>query len=125
MPSSVVRNSRSVVIDTAITAADTGLAGAAGIELVLVGGAGEPNSIYITAMYTVAGVNGQVDFFQSPAGTGEDKGVLTMIFPLYATTTGDGITGITVGPITSDLYAGSDATFTCLVSDLVVTYEEV
>lgn len=125
MPSMIINHSVSVVLDTAITAADTGLAGNAGILLVDVGGAGEPARINITGIYGVAGVAGQVDLFQSPAATGEDKGTATMILPFYLSTTGDGMTDVRMGPITSDLYAGTDATFTCLVSDLVVMYEMV
>ena len=77
--------------------------------LVAVGGTGEPKEIYITSIYVRASAVGNVYFLQQETPVAPAvwaafvPGDTTQVYSMYASATGDGITDVNIGPITSDL----------------------
>lgn len=125
MGSTELRTQNSIVLNTAVAAADVGDTAAHSDILVSVGGAGEPSQIWITSMYGVASTAGTIILFESDDPDVTARAVTNIVAVLYQSTTGDGVTGVCYGPITHNLYATSDATFINAVSRFEVTYDYV
>lgn len=120
----VIKEEKSANLETAITAAMVADDTTAGIKLVDVGAEGDPKAIWVTSVYAQAGVVGDLHLYQSADGLNKATAG-NMIVSMYASLTGDGITQVKYGPITADLYAGSDGTSTFDLNDVTVSYEQV
>ena len=78
---------------------------------------------YLTGIYGVAGVAGQIVIFDSADGWFTTEALLDAAtkLRLHISVLGDGITDICIGPFTSDVWLGSDATATTTdIADVVV-----
>ena len=99
--------------------------------LVSVGGAGEPSAIWITSIYVRATLPGVFYFIHEDTAAWVDfaaaRGGVLQDYALYATATGDGITGVNIGPITQDVYVVNDGTATSdtAAGQITITYDYV
>jgi len=109
----------------ALTAADVGDTLVHSIKLIDVGQSGDPSAAWITGLYGIAGVAGTVRIYHSAAPGTTPRGAANIDVSLYLSTTGDGLTGVKIGPITEDVWLTSDGTATVLVNEFTVTYEAV
>lgn len=78
---------------------------------------------YLTEIYGVAGVAGQIVIFDSADGWFTTEALLDAATKLrfYVGTTGDGATGFCIGPFTSDVWLASDATATTTdIADIAI-----
>lgn len=118
---------KSATLVTAVAAGDDGSTLLLSNVLLDVGETGEPQAIYITAIYGVATVAGTFHFFQTDDWTNDPftAGDANHMLDLYLSVTGDGATGIKIGPITKDLLVASDATATCGAGGITITYEAI
>jgi hypothetical protein len=125
MPSNEIRRNGSTTNTVALTAADVGDTLAHSIKMIDVGQVGDPAAVWVTAFYGIAAVAGTVLLYHSAAPGTTPRAATNIDLVLYLSTTGDGVTGIRVGPITSDFWLTSDATVTVLVNNAFITYEAV
>jgi hypothetical protein len=80
-------------------------------------------NFYLTGIYGVAGVAGQIVIYDSEDGWFATEALLDAAtkLRLYISTVGDGITDICIGPFTKDVWLGSDATATTTdIADIAV-----
>jgi len=86
---------------------------------------GDPSAVWITGLYGIAGVAGTVRIYHSADPGTTARSAANIDVSLYLSTTGDGLTGVKIGPITEDVWLTSDGTATVLVNEFTVTYEAV
>ena len=120
---------KSEQVSAAILVTHVGSTAQPGKKIVDVGVSGDGQAIYITAIYGVATTAGVFDFYSSaaPSTTGITRGGSNHHMSLYVSLTGDGITGVKIGPISNDLYVCSNDvdTAACGAGMIHVDYEEV
>jgi len=125
MPGTEIRGYGSTTNTVALTAADVGDTLAHSKKMIDVGQAGDPASVYVTGFYGIAAVAGTVLLYHSAAPGTTPRAATNIDLVLYVSTTGDGVTGIKIGPITEDFWLTSDSTATILVNNAFITYETV
>lgn len=119
---------KSATLDAAVVATtDVGDTIGHSDKIVDVGGAsGDPKQIYVTGIYGVATTAGIFHLFQSNTTTfvAFAAGTAAHFLDVYISTTGDGITGLKLGPITEDLFLAA-ATAGCDAGAITVSYEVI
>ena len=123
----MAKSEKSATLVTAVAAGDDGSTLLLSNVLLDVGGTGEPQAVYITAIYGVASAVGTFHIFQTDDWTNDPftAGDANHILDFYISLTGDGATGLKLGPITKDLLVASDATATCAAGGITITYDAI
>lgn len=120
---------KSAQVSAAILVTHVGSTAQPGKKIVDVGVSGDPQMMYITAIYGISTTTGVFDFYSSaaPSTTGITRGGANHHMSIYISDTGDGITNVKIGPITNDLYVCSNDvdTAACGAGMIHVDYEEV
>lgn len=122
---SEIRSEGSNTNIVALTAADVGDSLDHSKKLIDVGQSGDPQAVWITGVYGIAGVAGTVRIFHSDDPDTTPRAAANIDLSLYLSTTGDGLTEVKIGPITDDVWLSSDNTATVLVNEFTITYESV
>ena len=120
-----IRTEGSATNIVALTAADIGDTLAHSKAMISVGQLGDPSAVWITGVYGIAAVAGTVLIYHSVSPAATPRAAANIDLSLYISTTGDGLTGIKIGPITDDVWLTSDATATSLINNFTITYEAV
>jgi len=97
------------VIADDLAVGDVGHGGAPGIRVINVP---TGKKFYITGVYGVAGTSGIATIFDSDDGDETNLAAVNAAakLKLYISDSGDGITGIDIGPFSDDVYVASDGT---------------